>query len=475
MADAVVVLTVIGVFFLPVLGFALLILVPAAVGVSLGIRKLYLKVLLRVFEFATNRIQQHDSRQDLNGNRGEQLPDNNAAAQKNSVALLQEEEKTTLKKVRSFGTLRREFELSDCYHFCRQGIEVCALSAGSRMWTLYACVCSVLLGQSVKAIADDNVTKCFSAAELPSWNLLTRTNTHYEFVSVRLTILWVIGFLFRYCCLLPMRFILTVVSVNCFLMTTAAIGLMPNSRYKRHVSKYVSLMCYRILARAFSAVVTYHNKENRAKGGGICVANHTSPIDVIILACDACYAMVGQVHGGFTGMIQRAMSRSEAHIWFQRSEAKDRHAVSNRLKEHVSDPEKLPILIFPEGTCINNTSVMMFKKGSFEVGGTIYPVAIKYDARFGDAFWNSSKYNMIQYLLLMMTSWAIVCDVWYLPPMHRKEGEIAVEFANRVKHEIAQKGGLVDLLWDGQLKRMTVKEDYKKEQQKEYSKLLKVE
>ena len=29
------------------------------------------------------------------------------------------------------------------------------------------------------------------------------------------------------------------------------------------------------------------------------------------------------------------------------------------------------------GTCINNTSVMMFKKGSFEVGGVIYPVAIK--------------------------------------------------------------------------------------------------
>lgn len=29
------------------------------------------------------------------------------------------------------------------------------------------------------------------------------------------------------------------------------------------------------------------------------------------------------------------------------------------------------------GTCINNTSVMMFKKGSFEIGGTIYPVAMK--------------------------------------------------------------------------------------------------
>ena len=48
-----------------------------------------------------------------------------------------------------------------------------------------------------------------------------------------------------------------------------------------------------------------------------------------------------------------------------------------RLRDHIEDPNKLPILIFPEGTCINNTSIMMFKKGSFEVGGTIYPVAIK--------------------------------------------------------------------------------------------------
>lgn len=50
----------------------------------------------------------------------------------------------------------------------------------------------------------------------------------------------------------------------------------------------------------------------------------------------------------------------------------------NRLKQHVSDPNNPPILIFPEGTCINNTSVMQFKKGSFEVGGVIYPVAIKF-------------------------------------------------------------------------------------------------
>lgn len=33
-------------------------------------------------------------------------------------------------------------------------------------------------------------------------------------------------------------------------------------------------------------------RENRAKGGGICVANHTSPIDIVVLGGDNCYAMV---------------------------------------------------------------------------------------------------------------------------------------------------------------------------------------
>lgn len=87
---------------------------------------------------------------------------------------------------------------------------------------------------------------------------------------------------------------------------------------------------------------------------------------------------IGQRHSGFLGILQRALARASPHIWFERGEVRDRHAVAERLKLHVSDPNNPPILIFPEGTCINNTSVMQFKKGSFEVGGVIYPVAIKY-------------------------------------------------------------------------------------------------
>ena len=46
-------------------------------------------------------------------------------------------------------------------------------------------------------------------------------------------------------------------------------------------------------------------------------------------------------------------------------------------------------------------------------------ILFQYDSRFGDAFWNSGKESMIRHIYNIMTSWALVAEVWYLPPMHR--------------------------------------------------------
>ncbi|XP_068025585.1 glycerol-3-phosphate acyltransferase 3-like isoform X1 [Melanerpes formicivorus] len=294
----------------------------------------------------------------------------------------------------------------------------------------------------------------------------------FHYLSLRLSLLWGLGVLLRYGLLLPLRFTLACIGISSMIVGTVLVGQLPSSRVKSYLSEVVHLTSCRILVRAVSGSIRYHNRQHRPQKGGICVANHTSPIDAIILTNDGCYAMVGQVHGGLMGLIQRATVRACPHVWFERSEMRDRHLVTKRLREHVADKSKLPILIFPEGTCINNTSVMMFKKGSFEIGGTIHPVAIKYDPHFGDAFWNSSKHSILSYLLRVLTSWAIVCNVWYMPPMLREEGEDAVHFANRVKSAIARQGGLTELPWDGGLKRAKVKDTYREEQQKNYSKML---
>ncbi|XP_076759001.1 glycerol-3-phosphate acyltransferase 4 isoform X1 [Xylocopa sonorina] len=562
---------VVSLFLTPFLMFLLAIIFLASIGKSLGVRRLYIKLLLTLFEYGRQNIEnvkkrngtwaedeenvdeeyesRHIEKQNVQNWKTESKMQNGVSviARTKDLILVPEPEmqnhKNHLEETKgesspqsptpaalirrnSFETLKREFDPAICLDYIKAGVE---------------------------AIIEDEVTSRFEAEELKNWNLLTRTNRHYEFISWKLTVIWMCGFVLRYCFLLPLRIFICFAGVSYLVIATFIIGFLPNGfikqwtynkasliafkiisqslsatitihnpeykpkaggmcvvnhtstidvsilstqttfslvmwltvctavvgyvpegSFKRWLNYKVCIMCFGLLSSAVSSVITYHNPENRPIRG-ICVANHTSPIDVLVLKCDNCYSLIGQRHGGFLGILQRALARASPHIWFERSEVKDREAVTKRLKKHVSDPTNPPILIFPEGTCINNTSVMQFKKGSFEVDSVIYPVAIKYDPRFGDAFWNSSRYSMIQYLYMTMSSWAIVCDVWYLPPMYRNEGETAIDFANRVKSVIARQGGLVDLQWDGQLKRVKPKKELREKQQEEFSKRLKVE
>ncbi|XP_035463861.1 glycerol-3-phosphate acyltransferase 3 [Scophthalmus maximus] len=406
------------------------IMLPAMFGLSLGVTGVYIRVLVRILEWATVRIQRGRREQP-----SVPVPLPNGIIERAGASMEEEMGKPE----------GAEFALSDALFFYHRGVE---------------------------SIVDDQVTQRFSSEELVSWNLLTRTNQNFRYISLRLTVVWGVGVFVRYCVLFPLRITLAVIGLSWLVLGTTLVGFLPESSVKTWLSELVHLTCYRICARGLSATVHYHHRENKPQKGGICVANHTTPIDVVILANDGCYAMVGQVHGGLMGVMQRSMVRSCPHVWFERSEMRDRNAVTSRLRAHVAAKTKLPILIFPEGTCVNNTSVMMFKKGSFEIGGTIHPVAIKYDPRFGDAFWNSGKYHMMSYLLRMMSSWAIVVNVWYLPPMTSQDGEDAAQFANRVKSAIARRGGLLDLDWDGGLKRGKVKDSLKEEQQRKYSSVI---
>lgn len=323
-------------------------------------------------------------------------------------------------------------------------------------------------------MVDDDVTKRFDAEEIRCWNLLTRTNRSYQFSSWRLMFYWLLGFTIRIYMLFPIRLAIFTFGMIFLLTSTALIGLMEDGPLKRWIYNRTSVTAFRILSRSVSAVINYHNEQYKPLSGGMCVANHTSPFDVVMLHCDSAFALVGQLHDGYLGIMERALSRATSHVFFDRSEMTDRLAVVKKMKEHVTHPEKLPILIFPEGTCINNSAVMMFKKGSFEIASTVFPVAIKYDPIFGDPFWNSSRYGFFTYLLRMMTSWAIVCDVWYLPPMTRRDNESSTDFASRVKAAIARQGGLVDLDWDGGLKRAEPRPELKLKVQQNFSRKISV-
>ncbi|CAF0820653.1 unnamed protein product [Adineta ricciae] len=462
------------------ISIAALVLALAAMNCSLGVRSLYVRILGFIFDYATKIKNDKELSNESSDEPSTSTPNSSTSnlverssddpiemtsdtplvsgSTKNDETKSNETNETSLetaldvqqKVSRGSSQSDIQFRLGDIMDYTRQGLE---------------------------AIVDDEVTKRFSSAEeMAVWNLLTRTQQQHEYFSLRITALWFLGFCVRYFILFPFRLCLFILAILWMLCSAVFLKYFPGKNAKLRYGFYINIVLHRILSRVFSAIITYHNTEHRAKSGSICVANHTSPIDVIILSTDNSFSMIGQKHGGFFGMVQRTLSNTANHIWFERSEAKDRHMVAEKMREHIQVKDNLPILIFPEGTCINNTSVMMFKKGCFEITeAPIYPVAIKYDNRFGDAFWNSSKHDLFQYLILMMTSWAIVVDVYYLPPMTIKENENSVDFARRVKAVIAKQGGFVDLEWDGGLKRALPKEDFKQKEQRKFYEMLKTE
>ncbi|XP_072387993.1 glycerol-3-phosphate acyltransferase 3 isoform X1 [Diabrotica undecimpunctata] len=472
MAMLLMVLSIAGSILLtPFLMLLVCIIFLASIGKSLGVRRLYVKTLLMIFEYGRKDIESslnHRNKEvpeDIDEGYSEEITQSEKNAEEPHLAnglvnggnnvisrdegLIFVPEPPTSKTEEAVKEEKyKDFVLSNVFEYVKAGVE---------------------------AIIEDQVTSRFEAEELKNWNLLIRTNRGYEFISWKLTFLWLGGFFIRYFFLFPLRLIICCFGFLSLIISTFALSACPGGSARRWLNEKFYKIGFRIMCQCISAEINVHNKQWRPAKGSVCVANHTSPIDVMILSTDNCYALIGQRHGGFLGIFQRALARASPHIWFERSETRDRSAVANRLKEHVSNPKNPPILIFPEGTCINNTSVMQFKKGSFEVGSVIYPVAIKYDPRFGDAFWNSSRFSMVQYLYMMMTSWAIVCDVWYLPPMYQRENESAIDFANRVKSVIAKQGGLVDLVWDGGLKRVKAKKEWKERQQEEFSRRMKAE
>lgn len=81
-------------------------------------------------------------------------------------------------------------------------------------------------------------------------------------------------------------------------------------------------------------------------------------------------------------------------------QVKDRLVVAQRMKAHVQAAETTPLLIFPEGTCVNNEYCVMFKRGAFDLGATVCPIAIKYNKIFVDAFWNSKRQSFTAHLVL---------------------------------------------------------------------------
>lgn len=310
------------------------------------------------------------------------------------------------------------------------------------------------LSDGIEAIAGDTLTRCFIAEPPHPWNFLTRNippgrwkMTPYQ------SLLWLVGIWARYCIFLPFRVCTIIVGVIAFMVAWMLVAILPGKNTRRFSRKFLLRCLASVVVASWSGYIRFHGKRPQMRANQIYVANHTSLIDLFILNKDYNFSCIGQRHGGLAGVLQDLLMAAQDHVWFDREEGNDRRVVTRLLREHVSNGAKEPMLVFPEGTCTNSEYCVMFKKGSFELGTAVHPIAMKYRKRFGDPFWNSQTTSFPRHLFELMTSWAVVCDVYYMEPQTMQPGETGVQFANRVKRLICERAGLININWDGFLKR----------------------
>ncbi|CAG9466666.1 unnamed protein product [Pedinophyceae sp. YPF-701] len=302
---------------------------------------------------------------------------------------------------------------------------------------------SGLLADGADALIDDSFWRCFEHNHADSWNW-----------NVYLFPLWCCGVILRYFVLFPLRLLGLLTCFTGFLVSFFTVHvLVRNKKLRRRLQSGLIRFQCNVFIASWTGVVRYHGPAPVNRPGHVWVANHTSMIDWIVLTAYRPFSVIMQLHKGWVGFIQTEVVSALNALYFSRTDSKDRALVSRRMKEHVHDPENdTPLLVFPEGTCVNNEYCVRFARGAFVLDSKVCPIAIKYNKIFVDAFWNSRRQSFTNHLYALMTSWAVVCDVYFLEPQSQRAGETDIEFAQRVQRMIAKKAGLQIVPWDGMLK-----------------------
>lgn len=298
-----------------------------------------------------------------------------------------------------------------------------------------------MVSMASRAIECDDFSECFRP--VPQY-LLNRSGALYIF-----------SFFSRYLILFPLRLALLVLGV-------IALGfyfiLALYFKSETHISNSFFYF-FRLFMLILNCHVKHYGNKFRIDQPHIYVSNHSSFIDFMVLSSyKFCHACIAENHGGLYGFIFNSILSKNGCISFKRSEKTDRETVIKKVKNHIKQ-NKTPMLIFPEGTCVNNKYTVLFQKGAFELDAIICPVAIKYSKDLMDPYWNRRIHDFSSHLFYLMTRWRIDAEIHWMEPVKIMEDENPIQFGHRVKTMISRRIKLKNTLWNGYFKSSPVLKD----------------
>lgn len=234
-------------------------------------------------------------------------------------------------------------------------LEISAAQAAAQVTPIFSLTNDVLpyIQSGLENVVQDDFSRCFESSRSPPWNW-----------NFYLYPLWLGGVFIRYCILFPIRFTALLMGFVVFAISLFVLKItVPATTRPNYERALIRLLCS-VFAFSWTAVIKYHGTLPKHVPNRIYVANHTSLIDMVVLSQMHTFSLVGQKQKGFVGFFQNHVLSCLSNCWFDRAESNDRLAAARRIREHISDPNKSRLLIFPEGTCVNNEYCVQFKQVS---------------------------------------------------------------------------------------------------------------
>ncbi|XP_063704083.1 lysophosphatidylcholine acyltransferase isoform X2 [Culicoides brevitarsis] len=171
------------------------------------------------------------------------------------------------------------------------------------------------------------------------------------------------------------------------------------------------------------------------------VAPHSSFLDAIIIhVCEYSSPLARDNDQTFGKLIDYTQP-----IYVCREDPDSRHNTIKEINERANSKEDWSqILIFPEGTCTNRTSLIQFKPGAFYPGVPVQPVCVRYPNKTDTVTWTWDGPDVITLLWRTLTQMHTYCEIEFLPVYtpNEEEKKDARLFARNVQAVMAKSLGV---------------------------------
>lgn len=266
---------------------------------------------------------------------------------------------------------------------------------------------------------------------------------------------YIFSLVMRYFILFPARVLLSAIG-----LLSISLFVLYSTYFRNYTAIHNSFIMFnKFMMFVLNCRAVHKGHKKARKEPHVYVSNHTSFVDYLVLSSHKfSHACISEGHSGLFGFILNNILSLNGSIGFKRSDKQGRSQVLEKVRRNVSNMRS-PMLIFPEGTCVNNESIVLFQKGAFELGIPVCPVGIKYKREVIDPYWNRREHGFTLHLFYLFTRWGIEAEVHWMNTMSRKQEEDPIVFSHRVKLAIAREMKVRNTIWNGSFKSSPVMND----------------